>query len=95
MVFLDSAFFLLQRPPLGGVLAQHTLARVTSDLVVLLVAPFRAEPFRPMLARLGVDDWLARTCLLLPLRLVDLVGRRRSQRLRSRGAFGRLRLGPG
>ena len=46
MVFLDSAFFLLQRPPLGGVLAQHELARVASDLVVLLVAAFRAEPFR-------------------------------------------------
>ena len=83
MVHLDSAFFLLQCPPFGGILAQHELARVASHLVVVLVASLRAEPLRPVLARLRVQDGLARTCLLpfrpglVAIGVVDLVGRRR------------------
>ena len=59
MILFDSAFLLLQRPPFGGALAQHELARVASHLVVVLVASLRAEPLRPVLARLRVQDGLA------------------------------------
>ena len=71
MALLDSASFGLKRPPFGGVLSQHEVARLAPHLVVELVAALRAQPLRPVLAR------------LLPLRpglfavgLVDLVGRR-------------------
>ena len=99
MVLLDAASLRFHCPPLGGVLSQHEVARLAPHLVVELVASFRAEPFRPVLARLRVQDGLARSCLLLPFRpgllavfIVELVGRLGPQRLRSWGALDVLRL---